>query len=137
LRKKRGGGPGRQDDTLSSFDERTLSTRHSQNVKSFLLWPKSCYPELTPLILKIRKPLERTMYRANQIKKVLELLAKNVETKVRPELVDSAYIANVLNLSISETKQIITTMNEMGVIESNMEADYSLITRAGLNRLDS
>ena len=77
------------------------------------------------------------MYRANQIKKVLELLAKNVETKVRPELVDSAYIANVLNLSISETKQIITTMNEMGVIESNMEADYSLITRAGLNRLDS
>ena len=137
MRKKRGGDPGRQDDTLGSFDERTLSTRHSQNVKSFLLWPKSCYPELTPLILKIRKPLERTMYRANQIKKVLELLAKNVETKVRPELVDSAYIANVLNLSISETKQIITTMNEMGVIESNMEADYSLITRAGLNRLDS
>lgn len=77
------------------------------------------------------------MYRANQIKKVLELLAKNVETRVRPELVDSAYIANVLNLTISETKQIITTMNEMGVIESNMEADYSLITRAGLNRLDS
>jgi DNA-binding IclR family transcriptional regulator len=77
------------------------------------------------------------MYRANQIKKVLEILAKNVETRVRPELVDSAYIANVLNLTISETKQIITTMNEMGVIESNMEADYSLITRAGLNRLDS
>jgi DNA-binding IclR family transcriptional regulator len=77
------------------------------------------------------------MCRTNQIKKVLELLAKNVETTIRPELVDSAYIANILNLTISETKQIITTMNEMGVIESNIEADYSLITRAGLNRLDS
>ena len=77
------------------------------------------------------------MCRTNQIKKVLELLAKNVETRIRPELVDSAYIANVLNLTISETKQIITTMHGMGVIESNIEADYSLITRAGLNRLDS
>ena len=77
------------------------------------------------------------MCRANQIQKVLELLAKNIKTRVRPDLVDSVHIANVLDLTISETKQIITTMHEMGVIESNMEAEYSLITRAGLNRLDS
>jgi len=75
------------------------------------------------------------MYRANQIQKVLELLARNIATNVQPNLVDSMQIARELDLSVAETKQILTTMHEMGVIESNMEADYSLITRAGLNSL--
>lgn len=76
------------------------------------------------------------MYRAKQIKKVLELLAKNAESKVQPDLVDSGRIADELKLTIAETKQILKTMHEMGVIESNMENEYSLITRVGLNRLD-
>ncbi len=73
---------------------------------------------------------------SDQIHKMLELLAKNAEARVRPDLVDPGCIANELNLTISETKQILKTMHEMGVIESNMEAEYSLITRLGLNRLD-
>lgn len=77
------------------------------------------------------------MYRAIQIRKVLELLAKNVETKVEPNLVGSMQIANELNLTLSETKQILKTMDEMGVIESNMDAEFSLITRVGFKRLDS
>ena len=76
------------------------------------------------------------MYRANQIKKVLELLAENVATKVQPDLVDSVQIANALQLTVSETKQILKTMHDMGVIESNMDAEYSIITRLGLNKLD-
>ncbi len=77
------------------------------------------------------------MYRANQIKKVLELLAENVATKVQPDLVDSVQIAKELQLTVSETKQILKTMHDMGVIESNMDAEYSIITRLGLSRLDS
>jgi DNA-binding IclR family transcriptional regulator len=77
------------------------------------------------------------MYRANQIQKVLTLLAKNAESKVQPDLVDSVRIAKELSLTVSETKQILKTMHEMGVIESNMETEYSLITRVGLNSLGS
>ena len=77
------------------------------------------------------------MYRTNQIKKVLELLAKNVATKVQPDRVDSVQIADELQLTVSETKQLLKTMHDMGVIESNMDAEYSIITRMGLNRLDS
>ncbi|TKB26820.1 hypothetical protein FCL47_06420 [Desulfopila sp. IMCC35006] len=77
------------------------------------------------------------MYRANQIKKVLELLAENVATKVQPDLVDSVQIANELQLTVPETKQLLKIMHDMGVIESNMDAEYSIITRLGLNRLDA
>ena len=77
------------------------------------------------------------MCRASQIQKVLEILAKNVETNIQPDLVDSVCIASELNLTISETKQILKTMHDMGVIVSNMETEYSLITWAGLNSLDS
>lgn len=77
------------------------------------------------------------MYRANRIQKVLEILAENVAANVQPDLVDSERIAQKLNLSISETKQILKAMQDMGVIESNMETEYSLITRAGLSSLDS
>jgi len=59
------------------------------------------------------------------------------EVKVPPDVVDSGRIGNELKLTISETKKILKTMHDMGVIESNMEAEYSLITRMGLNRLDS
>ncbi|MGB3211792.1 MAG: hypothetical protein WBB19_13895 [Desulforhopalus sp.] len=75
------------------------------------------------------------MYPASQIEKVLKILARNVETSVQPNLVQSAQIAGELNLTLSETKQILKIMHGMEVIESNMETDYSLITRAGLTSL--
>lgn len=76
------------------------------------------------------------MCRASQIHKVLEVLARNVATNVQPNLVHSARIARDLNLSVPETKQILKVMHDMGVIESNIETEYSLITRAGLSSLD-
>jgi predicted transcriptional regulator len=80
---------------------------------------------------------EYTMSRRVKIQKVLEILAQNIEKNVQPDLVDSTHIAGELNMTISETKQIIKTMQEMGVIESSVEADYSLITRAGLESVGS
>ncbi len=67
---------------------------------------------------------------------MLELLAQHVATKVRPELVDTAYSTNELKLTVSKIKQILKIMHDMGVIESGMGAEYSLITRMGRSRVD-
>ena len=77
------------------------------------------------------------MSRRVKIQKVLEILAQNIEKSAQPDLVDSTRIAGELNMTISETKQIIKTMQEMGVIETSVEADYLLITRAGLESVGS
>ncbi len=73
------------------------------------------------------------MYGTDRIQKVLEVFAKNVEINVRPDLVNSMCIADELDISIAETKQLLTTMNGMGYIKSSIETDYSLITREGLH----
>ncbi len=75
------------------------------------------------------------MRRTVQIQKVLGVLAKNVEKHILPELVDSPCIADELEITLSETKIILRTMDQMGFIQSNMEANYSLITTEGLSRL--
>jgi DNA-binding IclR family transcriptional regulator len=77
------------------------------------------------------------MCRVSKIRKVLELLAQNVAANVQPNLVDSAHIARTLNLNLAETKQILKTMHDMEVIESSMDSEYSLITRAGLASLNA
>ncbi len=75
------------------------------------------------------------MRRTVQIQKVLGVLAKNVEKNILPELVDSTFLADELEITLSETKIILKTMDQMGFIQSNMEANYSLITTEGLSRL--
>lgn len=75
------------------------------------------------------------MGRVIKIQKVLGVLAKNVEINVQPGLIDSMFIAHELSMSLPETKQILRTMEEMGFVQSNLEADYSLITSAGLASL--
>lgn len=75
------------------------------------------------------------MRRTVQIQKVLGVLAKNVEKNILPELVDSTCLAAELEITLSETKIILKTMDQMGFIQSNMEANYSLITTEGLSRL--
>ncbi|NOR25435.1 MAG: hypothetical protein GQ542_13815 [Desulforhopalus sp.] len=75
------------------------------------------------------------MSRTIKIQKVLGVLAKNVEINIQPGLVDSTCIADKLNMTLSETKQILKIMDGMGFVQSNMEADYSLITSAGLTSL--
>ena len=75
------------------------------------------------------------MCRSDHMKQVLKILLTNEEDNARPELVASADIAEQLRLSLSETKHLLTSMNGLGVIECNMEVDYSLLTPRGLKEL--
>lgn len=77
------------------------------------------------------------MSRSDHMKQVLKILLTNVEDNVRPELVASVDIAEKLRLSLTETKQLLTSMNGMGIIECNMEVDYSLLTPRGLKESTS
>jgi DNA-binding IclR family transcriptional regulator len=67
---------------------------------------------------------------------VLHILSQNLQNP-QPQLVRSSDIANQLNLSLSETQLLLKVMNDMGVIESNVDNQLSLITQKGLHYLQS
>ena len=66
---------------------------------------------------------------------ILQILSQNLQNP-SPQLVDSDEIANRLNISLSETHLLLTIMNDMGVVESNVDHCLSLITRKGLQALE-
>jgi len=51
-------------------------------------------------------------------------------------VVDSESIANRLNMSIRETRQMIKCLNDMEVIQSDLEGQLSLITQKGMHWLE-
>ncbi len=65
---------------------------------------------------------------------VLHILSENLSNP-QPGLVRSGDIANRLQLSLPETKLLLQVMNDMGVIESDVDKQLSLITREGLQYL--
>jgi DNA-binding IclR family transcriptional regulator len=65
---------------------------------------------------------------------VLHILSENLKNP-QPQLVRSTDIANQLNLSIPETHLLLKVMNDLGVIESNVDHQLSLITQEGLHFL--
>jgi DNA-binding IclR family transcriptional regulator len=65
---------------------------------------------------------------------VLHILSENLKNP-QPQLVRSNEIASQLNLSIPETHLLLKVMNDMGVIESNVDHQLSLITQEGLHYL--
>ena len=67
---------------------------------------------------------------------VLTVLAEKVNQDPSAGLIDTAYIANQLNISVDKTKEIIKSMGGMGIIESSIECDYTLITQKGLGLLE-
>lgn len=71
---------------------------------------------------------------ASQLK-FLSILAEN-SRKPYPEVVDSEAIADRLNLSLGETRQMIQCLNDMGVIQSDFEGHRSLITQKGMHWLE-
>lgn len=77
------------------------------------------------------------MCRSRKMNRVLQLLAKNVESNTKPGLVKSNIIADELAISLSETRQILKTMQSMGTIQVSVDADYSLITARGLTSLQA
>ncbi len=75
------------------------------------------------------------MCRSDRVQHVLKILAKNAADSIRPDLMESVDIADKLNISLTETKQLLWGMNGMGIIECNMEGDYSLITQQGFKQM--
>ena len=67
---------------------------------------------------------------ASQLK-FLSILAEN-SRRPYPGVVDSETIASRLNLSLGQTREMIKCLNDMGVIQSDMEGQLSLITQKGM-----
>lgn len=65
---------------------------------------------------------------------VLELLRSNLNTP-QPQVVQSQFIAEQLNIPLKETCHLLKIMNQMGVVISDLEGEKSLITRDGLKSL--
>lgn len=67
--------------------------------------------------------------------KLLKVLADNVKTPY-PELLTTSVLAVKLGMDEKTTRQIVKSMDGLGVIESDMEGQYVLITLKGLSLLD-
>ncbi len=67
-------------------------------------------------------------YRKRQ---VLSVLSDNLKHP-QPEVVDSGRIAETLHMGLAETRQIVKILREAGAVESDLDGQYSLITREGL-----
>ncbi|KJR96855.1 MAG: hypothetical protein VR65_26740 [Desulfobulbaceae bacterium BRH_c16a] len=63
--------------------------------------------------------------------RVLAILNDNLKV-TQPQLVSSAAIAGQLNMKLSELHQVLKSMEGMGVIETDPDLQYNLITRKGL-----
>lgn len=79
---------------------------------------------------------EAIMSRQELTNKVLQLLAENARNSTSPQVMDSETIARELQISLSETQQLLKVLHASELIVSNLEGKYSLITREGLQWLD-
>ena len=76
------------------------------------------------------------MFLHNSRIQLLEILADNLKNP-HPGLMPSNEIARRLNMTVAETKQILISMDGMGIIECDMEGEYCLITPCGLQWLNT
>lgn len=63
--------------------------------------------------------------------RILAILSDNLK-ETRPQLVPSTTIAGRLNMNLPELHQVLKSMAGMGVIETDPDLQYNLITRKGL-----
>lgn len=66
---------------------------------------------------------------------ILTILFKNLQ-ETNPQLVSSATIAAQMNLGLPDLQQVLKSMDGMGLIQSDPDQQFSLITRRGLIWLD-
>ena len=66
---------------------------------------------------------------------ILTILFKNLR-KTNPQLMPSATIATQMDIKLAELQTILKSMEGMGVIQSDPDLQFSLITRKGLVWLD-
>ena len=62
---------------------------------------------------------------------VLSILMKNLQ-QTEPQLVPSNSIAGQLKMNLAELHQVLKCMEGMGVIETDPDLQYNLITKEGL-----
>lgn len=65
---------------------------------------------------------------------VLAILSENLRNP-RPQLVPTTTIAGEMNIQLPKLCQVLKTMDRMGIIQTDTDLQYSLITRKGLNYL--
>jgi len=66
---------------------------------------------------------------------VLSILFENLK-ETPPQLVSSTSIAGQMDISLPELQQILKSMEGMGIIETDPDQQYNLITHKGLLWLD-
>jgi predicted transcriptional regulator len=66
---------------------------------------------------------------------ILTILFKNLR-ETNPQLVSTATIAAQMNLGMPDLQQVLKSMEGMGLIQSDPDLQFSLITRKGLSWLD-
>ena len=65
-------------------------------------------------------------------RKVLNILFDNLQNP-HPQVVSIDKISEELGLPLSDTRQLLLHMDAQGVIKSDMDGHYSLITPAGIH----
>lgn len=68
----------------------------------------------------------------NYKRKVLSILFENLKNP-NPQVVSISRIAAELDLPESQTRQLLLHLDEQGVIQSDIDGHYSLITPAGVS----
>lgn len=66
---------------------------------------------------------------------ILTILVKNLQ-ETNPQLVSSTTIAAQLNLGLPDLQQVLKSMEGTGLIQSDPDQQFSLVTRKGLVWLD-
>ena len=66
--------------------------------------------------------------------RVLAILAQKVIQTDSPDLTDVFYLSEQLGLSVKKTRELLRSMEGLDMIESSVDCDFALITRAGLSR---
>ncbi len=65
---------------------------------------------------------------------VLTILSKNLQNP-QPQTVPTISIAGEMEIQMPRLRLVLSTMNAMGLIQTDSDLQYNLITRKGLNYL--
>jgi DNA-binding IclR family transcriptional regulator len=65
---------------------------------------------------------------------VLTILSKNLQNP-QPQTVPTISIAGEMEIQLPRLRLVLSTMNAMGLIQTDSDLQYNLITRKGLNYL--
>lgn len=65
---------------------------------------------------------------------ILTILSQNLQN-IQPQLVPTAAIAEAMDLKLPKLHVVLNTMHAIGLIQTNSDLQFNLITRKGLNFL--